>query len=503
MKTSRVKNSFFNGLSNLILNISVSIISFFMRTIFIKYLGEQCLGLDGLFTNILSLLSLAELGFSTSISFNLYKPLANSDYNQISQLMTYFKRIYRKIGILILALGLLLLPFLNIMAKGYTVNYNIYLIFILYLINTVASYYISYISILIEADQKNYKLTGIRFTSNIITYGLQFVSIIIFKNFILYLLIQFIFRMIERYIIYLYIRKKYPNVDLNCKQQLNTDSQREIKKNIKGILFHKVGNYAVNGTDNILISSIINISTTGIYYNYNSITSIFHNLVAAVINASSASFGNLNVTETPEVKENVFNLMNFLCLLFAGTIFVVIYFCIGPFIVMWFGENFFLNSTCILIICVNMYLSCLMQPINTVKNSSGIYYIDRYVPLIQAAINLIVSIILGIKIGLLGILLGTCVSCLLTVNWTKPYIIYKYVFQNRSIKYFKQVLKNILTIIISIVLTYMIINQFEIKNAWINLISNGFISVIIYLFIFITTNYRSKELKFFIEFTKK
>lgn len=502
MKTERVKNSVFNGIANVLLNMSVAVISFVLRMYFIKSLGKQCLGLDGLFTNILSFLSLAELGFSTSISFSLYKPLAEKNSKKIGQLMTYFKKIYQKITVLVFVVGLCIIPFLKLMAKGYTVSYNIYVIYILYLLNTALSYFISYITILIEADQKNYKLTGIRLSANIVVYGLQLVSLIVFKNFILYLGIQLVFRMIERIVIYYYVKKQYPDINLSSKEKLNITEKNKIKTNVKGVLFHKIGNYAVNGTDNILISSIINISATGVYYNYLSITSVISNTIGALINATGASFGNLNVTEDDKTKENVFDMINFVCLLFSGIAFVGVFTVINPFIKAWFGAEYMLNIYYVIIICINMYLSSILMPVNTVKDSSGLYYIDRYVPIIQAIINLGVSIFLGRKIGMIGILLGTCISGVLTVNWSKPYVIYKKVFNSSAFKYYFKVFKNIVSVFIAVIIMTIIKNNTSINNEWINIIILSLLSIIVYTIIYIIMNFNTKEFKYFIKLKK-
>lgn len=497
MKTERVKNSVYNGLSNLIINISVTILSFIVRTIFIRFLGEQCLGLDGLFTNILSLLSLADLGFSTAISFSLYEPLAKHDKAKISQLMSYFKKVYMYVAMVILVVGLCLLPFMKYIVKDYTISYNIYIIYILYLINTVSSYFTSYSSILIEADQKNYKLTKIRLVFNFLTYGIQLIILFATKNFILYLIIQFVFRFIERLITNWFIKKNYKDIDFYSKSQLPTDEKNVIKKNIKGILFHKVGDYAVNGTDNILISSIVNISTTGIYSNYLSIISILRNLIGSIISATTSSLGNLNVLESNQTKKNVFNLINFICYFMSGCVVVCLYFCLNPFIKIWVGDYYLLDNICRIVICINFYLNCIMLPITAVKSSAGLYYVDRYVPIIQAIINLTVSIIFGFKFGLIGILIGTTISCITTVNITKPYIIFKYVFKTSCFEYFIGLIKNIIVIVVSIIISYFIILYLPINNDILKFIINGLICLIIYSFVFVLSYFRSYEFKYF------
>lgn len=503
MNSERMKNSMLNGLSNLVINLTITVLSFVIRTIFLRTLGEQCLGLDGLFTNILSFLSLAELGFSTSISFSLYEPLAKQDYKKVNRLMAYFRRIYTLIGTIIFVVGMVILPFVPLMAKEYTVSYNIYLIFFLYLINTVSTYFTSYSSILLEADQKIYKLTKIKLAFNLLTYGLQLIILLYLKDFILFLIVQFGCRFIERILTHIYIKKQYKQIDFYQKQTLEKKEKDKIKTNIKGILFHEVGGYLVGGTDNILISSIVNISTTGLYYNYSSIIAILRNLIGSLISATSASFGNLNVLEKSDVKRNVFNVINFVCMFLGGIAVVGFYFCINPLIHLWLGEKYLLNLACIIVIAINFYLNVMMLPITAVKNSAGLYYVDRYIPIIQAIINLGVSVVLGFKFGLIGILLGTTISYICTVSITKPIVIYKHVFKSSSIEYFLKFFRNIILIILAIVIGNYVISLLSIKNIFLTLICNGFISTSIFIIIFIISYFRSSEFKYLMQLVKR
>lgn len=503
IKTERMRNSMLNGLSNLVVNLTITVLSFAVRTIFLKTLGEQCLGLDGLYTNILSFLSLAELGFSASISFSLYEPLAKKNYEKVSALMYYFKKVYQTIALVIIGVGILVLPFLSFMVKDYTVSYNIYLIFLLYLINTASTYLTSYSTILLEADQKIFKLTKIKLGFNLLTYGLQLFILFYFKNFVGFLLIQFGCRFLERILTHRYIKREYKEVDFYKKQEIDKKTKMEIKTNIKGIIFHQVGSYAVNGTDNILISSVVNIATTGIYYNYASVIAILRNLIGSVISATTSSFGNLNVLEKSDVKKNVFRMINFVCLFLAGFVLVGLYFCINPFITLWLGEKYLLNTLCIIVICANFYLNVIMLPITAVKNSSGLYYVDRYIPVIQAVINLGVSVVLGLKFGLLGILLGTTVSYLCTVSITKPFIIYKYVFKTNCLEYFLQVLKNILLIVISILVSQNLLNFISLSSTFFLFLVNGVVSVFIYGILFLLFYFKTNEFQYFLNLVRK
>ncbi len=503
MKTERLKKSFFNGISNVSIMFINTILSFILRTAFIKILGEQCLGLDGLFTNILSLLSLSELGISSVISFSLYKPLADKNQDKIDKIMSFYKNVYRKLAFLLLGFSLLLVPFLKFIVKGYTIHYNIYFIYMLYVLEVVLSYFTSYKTILIEADQQNYLLTPIRILFNLLTYGLQFAFLLLTKNLILYLIIKLVFRQIEKIVVNLYISKKYPAVNFNCKEKVDKEDLATIKENVKGILFHKLGNYAVNGTDNILISSIVNISTAGLYTNYLSLISIIRNFINGIITAATSSFGNLNVTDSAETKYNIFNIMNFISFFAAGLFGIGIYFLINIFITFWVGSSYALSTICVFFISLNFYLTVMLQPVDTVKNSTGLYFKDRYIPLVQASINLVLSFLLGRKYGLVGILVATSVSYLCTVSWTKPYMIYKYIFEKKITLYLKQQLKNIAVLLLAVLLTIGAYSFISIANIYLLFIVKGIILVFIFISVFLLFNFHSKELAFFKNLIKK
>ncbi len=497
MNTNRLQKTIFNSISNVLVLFSTTILSFILRTFFIKILGEQCLGLDGLFTNILSLLSLSELGISTAISYSLYKPLATENKDKINKIMSFYKKIYQSIAFLILIFSLVLLPFLHLMVKDYNVSYNIYLIYGLYVLDTILSYLTSYKVILIEADQKNYKLTSIKILFNFLTYGLQLTFLLCTKNLIWYLIIRVGVRQVERIVTNIYIGKKYPAVQFQYPKKIDKEDGDEIKKNVKGIIFHKIGNYAVNGTDNILISSIVNIATTGIYSNYLSIVSIIRNFIGSIVVSATASFGNLNVNNPPEVKLNVFNIMDFVCFFLTGLFAIGIYFLINSFITLWIGSNYTVNIYCVILITMNFYLNAMLLPIDTVKDASGKYYQDRYVPIIQTIINITLSFLLGYFMGLPGILLATTISYLSTVSWSKAYIVYKYIFDKNVILYLKKQCKNLLILFLSILVANFVFSLFHVKNLLFDFILKGCTLTFIFCIFFIVFYIRSNEFHFF------
>ena len=270
----REKNSILNIISNLFVIILQIVLAFVVRFIFVKVLNEQYLGVQGLFTNIISMLSLAELGIGTAISFILYKPLAEKDYNKVSVIVTFLRKVYIAIGIVVLISGIIITPFLKYLVTGYTMG-NLNIIFIMYFITLAVEYFLTYPETLLSADQKHYKISFILIGYTLITNVLQIIVLLVTKNFLIYILADVVMKIIKAVAINLYIKRYYPEVNFYNKEKLEKKEKNVFIKNVKSLFLYKIGDYLINGTDNIIISKIIDISTVGIYSNYLSTITIF------------------------------------------------------------------------------------------------------------------------------------------------------------------------------------------------------------------------------------
>lgn len=498
----RTKFSTLNIMSNICILIMQTILSFIVRIIFTKTLGQDYLGIEGVLVNLISMFSLAELGITLSISFSLYKPLAEKDIDTISALMSLYKKIYNFVGITILIIGVLLIPFLDNIINITSIN-NFYIIYILYLLDAALTYLITYKEVLIIADQKSFKIAKYNLISIFLIYILQIVFLFLTKNFMIYVLIQILVRFIQRIIINKYIGKIYSNIDFNSTKKLNKKEISTIKKNVKSMFYQKIGNYLLNGTDNLIISKFIGIGVVGVYSNFLSITTILKNIINSITSGITASFGNLIVKDTNKTQENVFNIMNFITFVVCGFITISLYFLLNPFIMLCFGKEYILNNQCIIVICLNFYISSMLLPLDTVKGAAGIYEKDKYVSLLQAFINLVLSVILVKEMGLLGVLLGTLFSYLIITLWNRPYIVYKYVFKS-SIKlyFFKYFLRCIFLISVGILLTN-IISQIVLYNKILDLILKGIVIVIVYVFLVFFMFFNTIEFKYVLTELKK
>ena len=493
---SRTKNTMFNVGSNFIVLVVKSILMFITRTVFIRCLGSEALGLNGLFTNVLYMLSLAELGVGQAINFSLYKPLASNDRNTISSLMSFYRKVYKIIGILILFVGMLLIPFLKYLINDIDTIKDVYLIYVLYLVNTVSTYFISYKETLIIADQKKYEITWIELVFIILLNLLQIVFLFITKNYIVYLIIQFFTNLLQRIVINIYISKRYKDIDFKTTNKIDNHNLKTIKTNVKAMFFHKVGDYCINGTDNLIISSFINIITVGLYSNYLAIISLINSFVLTIYNGLTASLGNLIATESYDKRYRVFNNMNFIAFLLHGFAFVVLINIFNDFIELWIGNEYQLDFPIVVCILINFYLTGMRVPCSITKSAAGIYDIDKFTPIIQSIINLIVSIVLVKYIGLLGVVIGTIVSSIALPSWQRPVIVYKYVL-NKSVKeYFINYFKYATIIIFTSLISLKILTLINISNLILTIIFKVMVVTLLFVALVVVFFRKSVEYKY-------
>lgn len=453
---SRTKSSLINFIFAMIGQGIGLVVSFIARIFFVKILGSEYLGLNGLFTNILTVLSLAELGVGNAITYSLYKPLAENDINKCNLLMQLYKKIYIIIGITILILGISLTPFLSIFIKEIPKIPNINLIYILFVLNTAISYFYSYKRNLIIADQNRYIATIYRYGFYILLNIFQIIYLLLVKDYIGFLVIQIITTLLENILVSIKANKMYPYLREKKQFKLDNDTKKEIFNNTKAMMMHKIGGVIVNSTDNIILSRFVGLVAVGIYSNYYLIISALNLIFGQIFSSLTASIGNLCASSKKEKQFEIFKHINFLTFwIFSfSTISLLILF--NPFIELWVGKEYIFNFDIVLILAINFYISGLRKSVLTFREASGLFQKDKYKSIIEAIINLVTSIILAIKFGTFGVFLGTFISSVTTCVWIEPYVLYKYGFNKKLSLYFRTYFKQLsLTILIAIV-TYLL-----------------------------------------------
>ena len=449
------------------------------------------------------MLSLTDLGISTAISFSLYKPLADNDKESISTLMSFYRKAYTCIGLLIGFLGIALIPFLKYIIKDIDTINDVYIIYVIYLINTVSTYLITYKETLIIADQKKYKIAGIEIIGIIILNCLQILTLMIYKNFIIYLLIQFIVLLFQRIVTNMYISNYYNDVEFNSKKSLLPDDKKSIVKNVKAMFYHKIGEYCINGTDNLIISAFISIDMVAIYSNFLMIINLFNNFITMIYNGITASLGNLIVTESNEKKEEIFNIMNFLAFVIYGGCSVCLVNVFNVFMELWIGPQYCLDMLLVVLIVVNFYLAGMRAPSSIMKSAAGEFDVDKYTPLIQSVINLVVSIALVKKVGLLGVLMGTFISSVALPSWQRPMIVYKYILQKSSLRYFIEYFKYAFITVGAGMIAYFINSSFKLNYLLFDFLIKGVISAFVFITLFLIIYIKSDEMKYLYKLVKR
>lgn len=454
---SRSKNSIKNFCVALIFQGIAFIVSFAARFVFIKMLSDEYLGLNGFFTNLLSILSLAELGVGEAITYSLYKPLADNDVKKCSSLMQLYCIIYRIIGIAIFLIGLLIIPLLPFLIKDMNGLNNVTLIYILFLFNTSLSYLMSYKRNLIIADQKRYIATIYRYSFFSILNIVQIFILIFTKNYILFLVAQILFTFLENFFLSIKADKMYSYLNKKA-DKLDNNSKKEIIKNTKAMLMHKIGGVVINSTDNLILTKFTGLVTVGLYSNYYLLINGINVILSQVFTSMMASVGNLCVTSDSEKQENVFKSMFFLNYWMYSFCSICFLFLVNPFISIWLGDLYLFNSSIVLVLFLNFYVTGMRKCVLTFREAMGLFEKDKWKAIIESVLNILFSIILVVKIGVLGVFLGTLISSLLVCFWVEPYVLYKYGFKKNVFNFFKTYLFYSILTVIQCIIFYFLFN---------------------------------------------
>lgn len=411
------------------------VMGFVYRTVFLMFLSNAYLGINGLFTNILQILSLADLGIGTAIAYRFYKPISNGDIKKVAALMDYFKLVYRIILFIITILGLLLIPFLKFFIKDSSeipADINIVVIYLLFLIQTASSYMYAYKQTLLTVDQRQHLLAIFQSGINLLKNISQIVILVVMKNFTYTLAVGIVMNIVGNYLIGLYVDYRYKDV-FSIKEKLSIKERNEILKDTRACMCHKIGGRVLSSTDSIILSKFVGIISVGIYSNYLLVITSIKSLACQLFSNSIASLGNMSVSVDKERRYDVFKNMNFINLWLASSLSICIFILITPFIMLWIGENSTLSKFTVIFLVAQFYLELTRQTNMAFTNASGLFIKDVYRPFIEATLNLIISIIFTKFLGIAGVFLGTVISSCITVIWREPYLLFKYYF-NRSSK---------------------------------------------------------------------
>ena len=430
-----------------VLNILTGVGGYFLNTVmglvcrmvFTRCLSADYLGANGLLTNVISMLSLAELGIGNAIVFALYKPIAEHDTDKIASLVKLYGKAYRIVGFVVAGVGLALMPFLNVIIRTKpNISESIYLLYLINLFNTASTYFFSYKSSLIIASQKNYIVSIVNYIVTISQSIIQIVLLISMHNYLAYLLVQTAGIFVNNIVISLIADKEFPYIKAKNIKPLEKGETKKLFHNVRDLSIYKISELLVNSTDNILITFFKGLALTGLTSNYTLLVNTLTSLLKEIFNGITASVGNVNATESDSKKHSTFEFLHMMNFWLFGWCAVGILFCSSDLVSLLFGKNYVMKISIPFVMALNFYTVGMQTAVWTFKQTMGIFHHGRFIQLFTGILNIIFSILLGIKFGIFGILFATFLSRLCTSLWYDPYAIYRYGFHRHVSEYFKK-----------------------------------------------------------------
>lgn len=476
---SRTYNSIRNIKVNLAGQVINNILKFACRTVFIYTLGEEYLGISSLYMNILTLLSVSELGFSNVVTYSLYRPLAENNQKKIASIMQFYKKTYRIIGFVILGIGLLIIPFLPVLMNGTTDKVNIYFYYMIYLIQSVGSYlFFSYKQTILLADQKKYLVDLVSFVIKVGTSVVQVLILIYARSFLGYTITAVISTIVTNLMISCVVDKRYPYVRQKA-EKLPKVEVKKIFSQVYAMFLYRICNMVGMATDNLIISSNIGVLTVGLYDNYAMIITVIQEILSNVLYAFVGSLGNLNVVESDKKNEQVFrclNLVNLWFITFASVCFLVLF---QPFITLWIGKNFTFEFVVVFIIVMNFATNNMQGVVQIYKDTTGLFEKGKYRPVATVILNLVISLILVKSLGIAGVFLGSIISRMCTTWWFDAWLIHKYAFHKTPKGFYVDCILCGVRIVLLTGVIQGICMWMKLPVTWIGLIVRGIFCVVI------------------------
>ena len=509
-KESRIRNTIYNFSSSIGGQLITIVMQFVVRTVFIHTLGKAYLGIGGLFQNILSMLSLAEMGIGSAIVFKLYEPIAVNDKHRIAVLMNFYKTVYRFIGLIIAIIGVALVPFLPYLINDYdklqTLNLNAAFIFILYLFDSVASYlFFAYKSALIKANQKEYYINIIGYIFTILAGIVQIITLVLFRNFVLYVVVTIVKTITQNLIIAKLADKLYPYINEPISDRLDKTESKGIFKDCGALFIYKINNVVVKSTDNIVLSAFIGLESVALYSNYYIFYTTITSLLNKVYNSVGHSIGNLHTTHDVKKEYSVFESTMLIAAILGGTVFVGIFAVSNEFIETWIGNDWVIPQPFALLMGLELFTSSFKYAMAKYRTAYGLFKQGWMRPLFAMIINLVVSIALVKPFGIVGVLAGTLVSDWLTFVWYDPLVVHRIGFSKAfpTSRYYLKFAKYFITCCAVGALDFYICGQIFVGYKWFSVIVHALICGITTPLALLLVSAGTAECKYVIGLAKK
>lgn len=490
-----VRNLFFGTLGRVV----SFVFPFVIRTIFIKTIGEEYLGLNTLFGSILQVISLADLGFASAIVASMYEPIARHDIDRVSALLNLYRKIYRTIGSIILFLGVLITPFVDRFISGNPPEgIDIYLLWSLYLFNTVVSYlFFAYRVSLLFVNQRGDLTDKISIIVRFFTSALQIYVVVTLRNVYLYVFLNAVCSVMYNFGCAYVSKKLYP--EYNCEGQVDAITRKKLTKDIGALTIQKIGSTVSLSLDAIVISSFLGLTSVAIYGNYNYIIAAISSFTTLIYGSITASIGNSIAVDTAGKNYDDFRKIFYLNTWIIGWCCICFMCLFQDFMVVWMGENLLLNIGAVFCLVLRFFVEQLRKVVLTYKDAAGMWWYDKWRPLVGCVVNLTLNIILVKTIGIAGVAISTVVSYLLVEMPWETHVLFKNYFKTKESGYYIEMAIAAVTILTAGATTYLLCESLpmhHITGIVVKLIICLVIPNVIYIILNIKNPYyiESKEL---------
>ena len=494
--SSRTQKSARNTLFSVIFQIVTLLCNFFMKTIIIKNLGIQYTGIFALFSDILMVLSVAELGFSTAVSYALYRPLSENDTLQIAKLMKLYRKIYRVVFWVVVCAGAVSLLLLNYIVKSVPdIKESIHIIFIFFVLKTAISYLFVYKATLIDANQESYVVSVIGTISCIIATILEAVVITVFKSYMAYLFIMVVAVLLQNIVISLAADKRYPILKSDCKLEISVSEKKELFKHVRALAIYKVSGALQKGVDSIIISAMLGTGLVGVLSCYKMISNNTDLLFSQVFEAAKAGVGNVAAIESGEKQHEVFKKMCFLAFAIGNFITVSLVVLLNPFIEIWVGKEYLLGMSIVAALAADVYILTMVRPYETFRNANALFVQGKYRPVVMIFLNIILSVLFAKKWKIFGVLFATVLSRLCTHVWYDPWLIYRKVFHKPFSEYIKVKLIYALVVAVNCIWVYCLCSYINFDSLWISFFAKALCCAFVPNAVVLALFFKNKEFK--------
>lgn len=505
----RTEKSLKNMSTGILYRVLTTLTAFVVRTVFIKCLSNDYLSVNGLYSSILSMLSLAELGFSTAMVYSMYKPLAEKNYNKLAQIMRLYKRVYSVIGTVVFVIGLCLVPFLDVLIKNQPDISGLKFYYVLFLLNSSMSYwFFAYRNSILQADQKSHIISSYSSVFNLIKSFLQIIVLLLLHNFTVYLLTEMFCTVMQNVFIAIKVKKEYPIFDSNFKEKLPKNEKQSIFKDVKALMLQKISFKILNTSDSLIISAFVGVAWVGFLSNYIMIQDAVVAILSQITGAVTASMGNYFIEKSKEDGHKLFKnieFMNYWLYAFSSVAFIVLF---NPFMKLWLGGvsgEYVLSQTIVTALVLRFFVEGYMNMMSSFRSTLGLFTQGQYLPLVVAFLNIVLSIALSFPFGVAGVIFATPLSrCCINV-WYMPLVIHRDGFNKPVKPFYKETVKKLLLLILVTIITYGLSKLILLKLK-LTIFSFGLLAVLVLIlpnFLFYLFFKKSDEMKYFTAMIKK